>query len=144
MTVTARAGSFTGVTQVAFTRADPDTVFVQAAKSTVPLTDGSVEIAAFLIRASGQVTTNTVVTYNASDSTGARIGTLLSPTLATPDPDDKSPSPRLKSTVTVDPDATAVPGPATITASAGGKTASTTILITPPPEEESLVRRQRF
>jgi hypothetical protein len=125
-------GQFSASTQVTFTKASPDTIFIQPEKSSVARFGGTVVINTLLVRDVGLVTNNTAVSYEARDAAGTPIGTFLAPSLATTDPADAK---RLKSTVTFDPDDTAALGAATITAHVGGKSASAVIQITGTPDK---------
>jgi hypothetical protein len=63
------------------------------------------------------------------DNTGKLIGSFSAVTVANPDPEDESKYKRLKSTATFNPEDTATPGLATITARAGGRSATASIEI---------------
>ena len=78
-----------------------------------------------LLRDIGQVSNNTVVTFEAKDSAGTTIGTFSQITLAKKDPADDT----VKATATFDPIDTAAPGVATITAKVGSKSGSVPITL---------------
>lgn len=128
--ITATVSNVTARTSITFTRALPDTVFVQAdAASVAKAGANSVRLTAFVLREGGQAATNSTVTWEARDSTGTLIGAFSAVTLATPDPDDPSLVKRLKATATFDPADTAASGAATITARVGGIAGSVTIVL---------------
>ncbi len=129
--ITAAASNWTARTALTFVRALPDTVFVQAGAAAVPRAGTSaITVTALLIRTVGQVSDNTVVTFEARDASGAVVGSFANVTLATPDPSDPSPLKRLKATATFDPADIAALGTATISAIVGSLSGTVTVQIT--------------
>jgi hypothetical protein len=126
--ITATVMNVTARTSVTFTRALPETVFVEATKSTVALTGDTVDLTATLLRDVGQPTSNLVVTWEARDAGGTLIGAFSKVTLATPDPADST-GKRVKATATFDPVDTAAAGAATITATVAGVSGKITIVL---------------
>jgi hypothetical protein len=115
----------TARTSIEFTKALPDTVFLSVNNSAVNRAGtNSVRVTVTLLRDVGQVGENTVVTYEARDSSGAMIGAFSDITLARPDPTNARAS---LSTATFNPDDLAAAGVATITARVGGVNGSITI-----------------
>jgi hypothetical protein len=119
--ISAAIANVTARSSVAFARALPDTILVAAEKSSVTIagTD-AVDLTVTLLREVGQVANNTVVSYEARDFAGTKIGSFNGVTLAnTTNTDTSNPQP-LTAQATFDPDDIAVPGVATITVRAGG------------------------
>jgi adhesin/invasin len=119
--ITATVSNVTQRASIEFTPAPPDTVFVQAPAAVARAGSTSITITVFLSRDRGQVSNNTVVTFTATDSSGATIGTFFNVVLAQPDTSDSSTFKRLKATAEFDPVDSAATGTATITATAGGR-----------------------
>jgi hypothetical protein len=108
-----------------FTRALPSSIFVSSGNSAVARAGtASVRLTATLLRDIGQVSDNTVVTFEARDSSGATIGAFSEITLGKIDPGDPK---TVKSTATFNPDDGAVAGTATITVRVGSVTGLVTI-----------------
>jgi hypothetical protein len=129
--ITAAASNWTARTALTFIRALPDTVFVQASAAAVPRAGtNAITVTALLLRNVGQVSDNTVVTFEARDASGTVIGSFSNVTLATPDPSDPSPLKRLKATATFDPADNAALGTMTITAIVGTVSGTVTVQIT--------------
>jgi hypothetical protein len=122
--ITATVTNVTARTSVTFTRALPQTVFVEATKSTVARINDTVDLTATLLRDAGQPTSNLVVTWEARDAAGNSIGAFSRVTLAMPDPADAT---RMKATATFDPADTAAAGAARITATVSGVSGRITI-----------------
>lgn len=126
--VTANVAGVSARVNVEFIRAAPSAMSIQSSEGTVDRTGaGAATITVYLIRDSGQVSPNTVVSYKAVGSAGTVIGTFSEITLATIDTTDSSTTPRLKATAKFNPDDTAAAGTATITANVGGVSASTLV-----------------
>jgi hypothetical protein len=118
--VSATVAGVTTRTTVQFVRALPEAIFLEATKATVTkVGDDSTKITATLTREVGQIANNTIVTYSAVDSAGNTIGRFTDITPAKVDDSDSSPSKRLVSTATFNPDDTAASGAVTITATVG-------------------------
>lgn len=115
----------TARTTLDFTRALPNSIFLSSSNSAVARAGtASVRLTATLLRDVGQVSDNTVVSFEARDSSGAMIGAFSEITLGKIDPNDPK---TVKSTATFNPDDTAASGTATITARVGSVTGTVTI-----------------
>jgi hypothetical protein len=126
--LSATVSNVTARSEVTFTRAGPDSIFLESTQSSIlRLGNGTTVLTVFLRRDSGQVTNNTVVTFDAVDSTGAPIGAFSGVTLATIDTTDQSEFKRLKATATFNPDDTASIGPTVIAARVGSKFGTITV-----------------
>src|SRR5262249_55825851 len=115
----------TARTTLDFTRALPDSIFLSVSTSSVTR-DGtnSVTLSATLLRVIGQPSNNTVVTYEARDSSGASIGAFSGVTLGKTDPNDPK---TVESQAVFNPDDTAAAGTATITARVGSVIGTVTV-----------------
>ncbi|MGH9349132.1 MAG: hypothetical protein ACRD26_17895, partial [Vicinamibacterales bacterium] len=128
--ITATASNVTSRATVNFTRALPDLVLVQVAPTSIARVGANlVTVTVLLMRDLGQVSSNTVVEFEARDSAGDQIGTFAGVMLANPDTTDTAEFKRLKATVTFDPIDTAALGQATITARVGSVAGSATLQI---------------
>jgi adhesin/invasin len=119
--ITATVSNVTQRALIVYTPAAPDTIFLQAPASVAAAGATSITVTVFLSRDRGQVSSNTIVTFTARDSSGATIGTFFNVTLAQPDTSDGSTYKRLKATADFDPVDSAATGTAIITATAGGR-----------------------
>ena len=128
--VTATVSGFTARTTVDFTRAVPDTIFVQSDDSVVAKAGSvSTRITVTLTRAIGQVSNNTVVVYSAVDANGNSIGRFSQVTPAIEDSNDSNSPKRVVGTAVFDPDDSAPSGTVTITAAVGSVKGTLTIQI---------------
>ena len=129
--ITALASNFSARTEIAFKPALPDVIFLELDKASVTrLGMDTVTVTAKLLREVGQVTNNTVVSFEARDSAGTLIGTFSEIKLAEIDTTDTSdPFKRLKATATFNPIDTAAAGVATITAKVGPRSGSVPITL---------------
>jgi adhesin/invasin len=119
--VTATVDGVTAETSAQFTAAYPDRVFVAPDASTLK-TDGSTTIRVTLVRTVGSVSSPLAVTYSATTTTGASIGTFSRVALATGG----------SSTATFNLGVTGYLGPVTVTATVeGGSAGSAVIQVTP-------------
>lgn len=129
-TITATAGNVTARTDITYSKAQPNTVFVKSDDGAVTAAGSDdIQITVYLLRNVGQVANNTVVTFEARDKNGKVIGTFSSVTLAEVDSADESEFKRLVSTAAFNPDDTAALGTATITARAGGVSGTVKVLL---------------
>lgn len=127
--VSASVGNVTGRTSIVFSRALPDTIFVTVTAPSVNRSGSDhVTIHVELLRDVGQVASNTAVTYEARDASGAVIGAFSGITLAVGDSGDPFPKP-MKSSADFNPDDTAATGTTTVTARVGTVSGTITIQI---------------
>ncbi len=125
--VTATASNFSARTDITFNRAGPDVIFVELDKSSIArVGTASAKVTVSLLRDVGAVSTNTPVTFTATDFAGVTIGTFSQITLAKPDSNDHN---TVKATAVFDPDDVAAAGVATITATVGSKSGSVPITL---------------
>jgi hypothetical protein len=124
--ITATVSNFSARVDVTFGRATPDVIFVTLdAPALMIMGANMATVEVSLLRDIGQVSNNTVVTFEAKDFAGTTIGTFSEITLAKKDPVDNT----VKATATFDPLDTAVAGVATITAKVGSKSGSVPITL---------------
>jgi hypothetical protein len=127
--VTAVVSNFSARTDITFDRATPDVIFVEVAASSLTLMGASAKVTVTLLRDIGQVSNNTAVTFEATDAAGQKIGTFSEISLAKEDPSDTHEFKDVTATAMFDPDDTAAPGVATITARVGSKSGSVPITL---------------
>lgn len=129
VTVTATVTGYTTSGQITFSRARPDAVFVESSATTVSRTSatstGMATITTQLLRTIGTPSTPAVVTYSAVDAAGAPMTTAFSNVKLA----DKNQQGQVVSTATFDPDVLTPLGPAVITATCDGRSASVTVQI---------------
>lgn len=128
--VTAVVSNFSARIDLSFDRATPDVIFVEVdAPSLMVMGTTSATVTVTLLRDIGQVSNNTVVSFEATDAAGHKIGTFSEITLAKEDPMDTGEFKDVKATATFNPDDTAALGIATITARVGSKSGSAPITL---------------